>query len=487
MSWMKELAAHYEATRRRYPDDNLLIVFDIDNTIIDMREMIVYVLRSYDREHGTRHFAGLKPTSLSINENQVGELLEGMDIAASEQKAILEWYFEKRWDSAAILSSHRPFAGVMEVLRWFQMQPRTDVALNTGRPEVLRADTLRSLNALGEAYKVSFDDDLLYMNPGTWSDVVTGSKAEGIRRFREMGYRVFAMVDNEPDNLEAIARAFEDESILLLHADTIFDSSRARLPEHSVSGSDYDLTDLIPERALPDHIRFVWHGVNDEANLRQFVASDVQWAECDARLDRGSGAVVLRHDSFIERRLAPGEALLRLDEVVPKVLGAGKSLKIDIKERGRLVDRLVMLLERLDVPATRLWFNGNVLELGEAVFAHLAARFPGSTIQCSIDHLAALIVVSPSVVKEKLDALRATGINRFSIAWGEAELGVVMNRLDEWGHDVNIYNVPDLESFLRAVLLHPTSVTSDFNFPEWHHYGRGPGAGARHHSYTLAG
>jgi hypothetical protein len=295
------------------------------------------------------------------------------------------------------------------------------------------------------------------------------------------------MVDNEPDNLEAVARAFPDGSILLLHADTIFDSSRTRLPVHSVSGRDYDLTELITERALPDHIRFVWHGVNDDANLRQFIASDVQWAECDVRLDRSLNAVVLRHDSFIERRLARGEALLCLEDVVPRILDAGKSLKIDIKERGRLVDRVVMLLEHLEVPASNLWFNGNVLELGESVFTHLAARFPGATIQCSIDHLVALILVSPSVVQDRLDSLRAAGINRLSLAWGEPELGVIMNRLEAWGHEVNLYNVPDLESFLKAVLLHPTSVTSDFNFPRWHLYGRGSGAGAQHHSYTLAG
>jgi hypothetical protein len=29
----------------------------------------------------------------------------------------------------------------------------------------------------------------------------------------------------------------------------------------------------------------VWHGVNNPANLRQFLASEVHWAEVDARLD----------------------------------------------------------------------------------------------------------------------------------------------------------------------------------------------------------
>jgi hypothetical protein len=37
--------------------------------------------------------------------------------------------------------------------------------------------------------------------------------------------------------------------------------------------------------------------------------------------------------------------------------------------------------------------------------------------------------------------------------------------------------VSDLEEFLEASLLLPTSVTADFNFPEWGYYGRGSGEG----------
>ena len=48
-------------------------------------------------------------------------------------------------------------------------------------------------------------------------------------------------------------------------------------------------------------MQFVWHGVNDEANLRQFLASGVHWAECDIRQDP-LGRLVLRHDSFEETR-----------------------------------------------------------------------------------------------------------------------------------------------------------------------------------------
>ena len=44
-NWMKRLALHFEKTKRLYPQENLMILFDIDGTIVDMRSLIHYVLR----------------------------------------------------------------------------------------------------------------------------------------------------------------------------------------------------------------------------------------------------------------------------------------------------------------------------------------------------------------------------------------------------------------------------------------------------------
>ena len=46
--WMRRLADHYARFRQGYPDDRLLIVFDIDGTILDLRYMVRYVLLDYD-------------------------------------------------------------------------------------------------------------------------------------------------------------------------------------------------------------------------------------------------------------------------------------------------------------------------------------------------------------------------------------------------------------------------------------------------------
>jgi len=57
--------------------------------------------------------------------------------------------------------------------------------------------------------------------------------------------------------------------------------------------------------------------------------------------------------------------------------------------------------------------------------------------------------------------------------------------LEEGGWPVNIYGIPDLEAFLEASLLLPRSV-ADFNFPNWHYFGRGSGQHRAYHRYEFA-
>src|SRR5262245_55764564 len=46
--WMQALAEHVQGMRVRYPGDELVVVFDIDGTIVDARYLTVHVLLSYD-------------------------------------------------------------------------------------------------------------------------------------------------------------------------------------------------------------------------------------------------------------------------------------------------------------------------------------------------------------------------------------------------------------------------------------------------------
>ena len=65
------------------------------------------------------------------------------------RRAVVDWYRQQPSSPEHVPGTERPYPGVLEVIRWFQLQSSAFVGLNTSRPERLRADTLRSLNALG--------------------------------------------------------------------------------------------------------------------------------------------------------------------------------------------------------------------------------------------------------------------------------------------------------------------------------------------------
>ena len=225
-------------------------------------------------------------------------------------------------------------------------------------------------------------------------------------------------VDNEPSNLEAVARLDESREILLLHANTIFESKRTGIPKGSVQGDMYDLAEVARE--------------------------------------------VL-------------ESIGRFD----------KSVKIDFKETGAVIDAVIDLLGEYNFTDSRLWFKGRLDVLGEAGFRRLRRAFPSAVLQCPVDFLAPVIQVVPDKADELLDLLAGWGVDRVSVKWETANMGPILDHLDERKIDVNIYMVPDLESFLKAVLMEPKSITSDFNFPAWHYYGRGSGENGLYYDYLI--
>lgn len=453
--WMHLLAEHHARHRALHPDDRLLLVFDIDGTILDMRHMVRHMLAAYDRAHGTDLFDDLRPEDVDVHENQVHRLLTGRALAPSVRDDVHRWYLARRWAPEAVLEAHRPFRGVMEVIRWFQLQPSTYVGLNTGRPGGLRHETLRSLNALGREYRVRFDDHLLHMNPGGWDEGVAAAKVAGLESFRAAGYRVLAVVDNEPEVIEAMAAADTTGDVLFLHARTLYESQRPVSPR-SVGGDRYDLRPLVAGRDLPRHVQIVWHGVDDAAHLRQFLASPVRWGEIDLALVGP------------ERRGARHR--LQLDQCLDAFRGSGKGAKLDVHDAAG-VERVLDRVARSGLDDEDLWFAGRLDALGEEGFRRLSAAHPGAVLQCPVDFLGPLAVAAPAEAKRLVDLLAGWGVDRFSVRWGGPHVHPLLDRLDEWGRDANVEGVPDLEQFLRAVLLLPRSITADVRFPAWHHFG----------------
>lgn len=479
--WMKALADHYAATRERYPKDELLIVFDIDGTIIDMRHLICYLLSVYDGTHGTHHFNGLVADDIDVHENDIMPFLRQYGLSPEVATEINDWFDVNKWMTDSILSSHRPFPGVMDVIRWFQIQPRTHVGLNTGRPEAIRGDTLHSLNALGSEFRVEFQDSLLKMAPHDGEEFIPGYKAAALAHFRDQGFRVFAMIDNEPENIETMLPVDEDNDTLFLHAETIFNSAPKPTPR-TVRGASYDITNLMSENDLPNRVHLVWHGVNDRENLEQFLASPVSWGEIDVRRDP-AGRIVLRHDDFDESPWTGEDRFLSLDDFLAAAADNGKSIKVDIKENGAVLDAVLDRVDHFGIDDPRLWITCDLEDMREEGFRKVSAAHPGAVLQTSVDFLGPVVLALPDKARELCGLFRGWGITRLSLGWHTKGKRRILRQLQDWGWEVNVYGIPDLETFLQAVLLLPTSVTADFNFPSWNYYGRGPGQNRFYHQY----
>jgi hypothetical protein len=345
------------------------------------------------------------------------------------------------------------------------------VALNTGRPEGMRHLTLASLNALGRLHRVAFTSELLFMNRSGPEDVAA-AKVDGLHQMHLAGYQVVAVVDNEPDMIRAMAEADRTGEILFLHADTIFASRREPTPG-TVSGSTYDLSALVDESEVGRRVTLVWHGVNDRHNLEQLRASQVQWAELDVRRDP-VGRLVLRHDSFLESPWRRDQELMTLRECLEMLRLTERSVKLDLKEGGEVIDEVLELVDGFGFADDELWFNGSIEALGGQGFGRLRRERPGAILQSPIDFLVPLLLAAPEFAEEALAMLADWGVTRASLDWRTPGARDVLDIVERLGWEVNLYGVPDLESFLEAALLLPASVTADFNFPEWNHFGTGP-------------
>lgn len=235
---------------------------------------------------------------------------------------------------------------------------------------------------------------------------------------------------------------------------------------------------------LPANIQLVWHGVNDAANLRQFLASDVTWAELDVNVDPEGRTLILRHDTFAELPRGQNEALLPLNDALPRLVDRGKSIKIDFKAAGAWVDAILELLDRYYIPSDRMWLNGNLDFLGEQVVRALSVRQPGAIVQVPLNSLG-VSLADGAALNRRLEQTSALGINRYSIGWRYPDVPALLALVKRAGSEANIYGVSNLTEFLQAIELGPTSVTADFNFPEWHYYGRGSGHRGVYYHYTM--
>ncbi len=454
MDWMQELSVHYQHMRRQYPKDKLLLLFDIDGTILDMRYMIRDLLQAWDRTHRTTYFSALTIGQITVSERDIAPLVD--DFCPPDiREVLLEWYRQHRWDFIVMQDSHRSYGGVLELIRWFQMQDNTEVGLNTARPEALRLDTLHSLNNLGREYRVRFDPRLLCMSTNPDEISIEAQKLAGIEQFRQQGYRVICVIDNQLENIHAMAGSRELRDLLLLHSCKLFERRRHKSSHQPAAIPHYEPEKLICRTQMPGHVQMVWSHLDDEKNLNQFLNSTVHWA-----------AINICDDGLLNRQ---SEKLAQnyndLEHLLDRFRLSGRGVRLGIDGDETLVTDVLGVLVGKGYVDTDLWFEGRMDVMGEKGFRAIAREYPGALLQCPIDFLAPLIIASPTKAEHVLDMMSAWGVNRWSISWQTAGKREVLDQLDAWGFDANIEDVPDMSSFLHAVLLLPRSITTDFCFP----------------------
>ncbi len=468
-NWMKALSEHYHRMRARHPKDRLLLLMDVDGTLIDTRHRVRHLLQEFDQCHGSGWFEGLSVEDLDLPEAELATWLSRRGLEPAAGAEVLAWLEERRFGLRAMLASHQPFRGVMEMVRWFQLQPRTLVGLNSGRSESLRGETLLCLGELGREFRVGFPSELLALRPDDPAVTVEEAKVAALGRFAAEGYRIFAMVDNELRNIEAMAEADATGEILFLHADTMFESGGGKrqaavaTPVRTVRGGQYDVAALASGSTLPDHVELVWHRVADRSELARFLETPIRWAQCQVRLDARGRLVVAEPGGGPGAVTGGDAAALTLEECLVTLCRRDRCLKMDLAGGSELVGAVLDLLDETGVTDPRIWLSGGLDRLGLDGFRLLSAARPHAILQCPVDFLVPLVRAMPAHAREILATLSACGVNRLSLAWATEARAHVIESLERWGYPVNLYGVPDLEAFLHAALLLPASLTMDFD------------------------
>jgi len=221
--------------------------------------MVRHVLLDYDREHGTDFFHGLSAEDVDVHENRVEEFLSarlsGRDARAGPRLV-------SRPPVAARTGPRRP-PPLSGSSRGHPLVPTP--ACDVRRPQhgAARVAARRDA-AVVERARSGVSGRVPLRAPGDerarWRGRRPRQQVAGLRRLADAGYRPFAVVDNEPAVIAALAEADESNEILFLQAQTLSESRRVPTPR-TVRGRSYDLTALVAESDLPHHVQLVWHGV----------------------------------------------------------------------------------------------------------------------------------------------------------------------------------------------------------------------------------
>lgn len=460
-TWLTKLAQQYDKMRLENAHDQKILLLDIDGTILDIRYAIYHLLRQYDRQHETDFFQTLNAAHIQSPLNSLPTLFKNRRLTRKNQRCVSKWVLEQLYNDATIHQYSQPHEGIFALIRWFQMQPNTRVALVSGRPEAQRVATLTMLNALGDLYRVSFKNEWLFMQPDLWASSVAMHKVEVVGQLQKRGFQIVAMIDSEPENLAAIDAAENIKPFLLMHSDTLRFSDPLLLPRHVVIGHEFDLTTLIKNRDLPRQIQLAWAGIHSRNDLVAYLMSDIEWAELNMAFHPAHDKLMLKSTPHGRLSVQNASQEISLDEALHMLKMLDKSVKLKLHIAGRPIMHLLEHLARHQFAQHKIWFDLHLDLVGPSCIQQIAATFPDAIIQT---HIGPNLSVqrNPVELKSHLKKAESWGVNRFSLSHCQPGFRHTFIELSNSGFELNIDGITDRLQFIDAILLEPSSISGDF-------------------------
>jgi hypothetical protein len=225
--------------------------------------------------------------------------------------------------------------------------------------------------------------------------------------------------------------------------------------EHSAGGGSADVARAWP--AQLGSIELVWHRANTRSELMAFIASDVEWVECDVRSD-ADGVLRVHHEPLD----GDGRAALRLSEWLEIVGSSRRRAKIDLKEGGTVPQQALREIGLFGFADDALWFNAAVeIPGGEAGFGAMSGAHPGARVSCPLDTLAPYLLVAPEPSFPILEVLRSWGVNWLCIGACVPGAQYLVPMLQHRRWPINIWDVETAGDLDLARSMGPRSITAD--------------------------
>lgn len=446
--WPARLAAHVERRRRLAPEAELAVLIDVDGSLLDLRPGLVALLNAWDAARGTESFRGLEPAEFDAGEAGLRRLFErrGLDHAARAELLVECERFA--WSPQAVLGAHQPCLGMLEVLRWMQMQPGVFVVLNSSRPDAQREETLQALRTLCRHYGMGLAEDRVHLNPAGDGSGGVRSKLAGIEHFKARGLVPIAVVDDDARALEQIGRHLVGDDVLCLVAKPFGRPSgalTARAP-----GTD-DPSSVPVSAASIAAVSILWDGLATMDDLELFGAANVPWAQ-----------VTIVRDSCgqLGTRPAAGPAL-EFEELVGAFAQLGRGLRLSFEE-PTAASRALGSVGLLRFPWEHVSVHLRSDQLTSAWFERLEPYSEHIAIAVDGAFLAPLSSVAPDLAASALLRLRDLGVARLVVPSDAVELAAFAPLVRASGLELELSTRGGIAPYVDAVLAGPDAVSTEF-------------------------